>query len=77
MGEETEAESLAEVQTRLQERFPGLSPTVVEAAVRTAHASLDGPIRDFVPVLVEHAAQDRLAALAPAEEEVGPQVELE
>jgi hypothetical protein len=34
---------------------------VVEAAVRLAHSELTGPVRDFVPVLVEHAARDRLA----------------
>ena len=67
---------MAQVQARLQERFPTVDSTVVEAAIRTAHSSLGGPIREFVPVLVEHAAHDRLAQLAP-EQEVRPQIELE
>ncbi|GAA2502299.1 hypothetical protein GCM10009858_45520 [Terrabacter carboxydivorans] len=53
--------ALREVQTRLQTRFPDLDPEVVEAAVRLAHSEMTGRVRDFVPVLVEHAARDRLA----------------
>ena len=49
------------VQARLQERFPELDSEVVEAAVRLSHSELTGHVRDFVPVLVEHAARDRLA----------------
>jgi hypothetical protein len=46
---------------------------VVEAAVRLAHSELTGPVRDFVPVLVEHAARDRLAfAVRDDTEEVDP-----
>ena len=44
--------------------FPELDPTVVEAAVRLSHAQLTGPIRDFVPLLVERAARDRLSFAA-------------
>jgi hypothetical protein len=32
--------------------------------VRLAHSELTGGIRDYVPVLVEHNARDRLAAIA-------------
>src|SRR6478672_9327651 len=53
--------ALARVQLRLQEHFPDLHAEVVEAAVRLAHSELTGPVRAFVPVLVEHAARDRLA----------------
>ena len=53
--------ALARVQLRLQEHFPELHAEVVEAAVRLAHSELTGPVRDFVPVLVEHAARDRLS----------------
>jgi hypothetical protein len=55
-----EARAMAEVQERLEERFPDLDPTVVAAAVQTAAAGITGPVRDFVPVLVERAARDRL-----------------
>ena len=53
---------MEEVVERLSERFPDVSREVVEAAVRVEHEGLDGPVRDYVPVLVEHAARDRLAA---------------
>ena len=64
MDDASEKIALTEVQGRLTQRFPGLSDEVIEAAVRLAHADLTGPIRDFVPVLVEHMARDRLAAIA-------------
>lgn len=59
----SENKALQEVQGRLNARFPDLGDEVVEAAVRLAHSQLTGPIRDFVPILVEHAARERLAAL--------------
>lgn len=61
---EHERLALVGVEERLCRRFPELDPTVVEAAVRLAHAQLTGPIRDFVPVLVERAARDRLSFAA-------------
>jgi hypothetical protein len=51
---------------RLAERFPHLSPESIRATVDEIHAGLDGPIRDFVPVLVEHLARDRFSATAPS-----------
>lgn len=63
MDAHDEASALDEVQERLSGRFPQLEPDVVEAAVRVAHAQLTGPIRDFVPVLVEHIARDRLVSM--------------
>jgi len=56
-----EMKALADVRLRLQEHFPEMDADVVEAAVRLVHSELTGPVRDFVPVLVEHAARDRLA----------------
>ena len=58
---EHERQALLEVEARLRLRFPDLDPAVVEAAVRLSYAELTGPIRDFVPLLVERAARDRLA----------------
>jgi hypothetical protein len=55
-----EARQMAEVQERLEARFPDLDPTVVEAAIRVCAAEITGPVRDFVPLLVERAARDRL-----------------
>lgn len=70
MDGKTEAQALTDVRDRLAERFPDLGEDVVETAVRAAHSELTGPIREFVPVLVEHAARDRLAGLSqpPARE---------
>jgi len=65
MDRDAERRALAEVQARLEQRFPHLHPDVVAAAVAVAHSDLDGPVRDFVPVLVEHAARDRLAFADP------------
>ncbi len=65
--EEQEMQALTHVYARLAERFPSVDPTAIEAAVRLEHVHLDGPIRDYVPVLVEHAARDRLAAFASRE----------
>ncbi|WP_138444646.1 three-helix bundle dimerization domain-containing protein [Sinomonas susongensis] len=64
MQERTEDQALADVQARLAGRFPELDQEVVAAAVRTAQAEMTGPIRDYVPLLVEHTARDRLAVRA-------------
>ena len=55
-----EARQMAEVQQRLEARFPDLDPTVVEAAIQVAAAGITGPVRDFVPLLVERHARERL-----------------
>lgn len=47
---------------RLAERFPRVPRPSIEQAVREEHQALDGGrIRDYVPVLVEHAAKARLS----------------
>jgi hypothetical protein len=62
MDREHEQRALTGVYQRLSQQFPDLDPALVEAAVRVSHHELSGsPIRDFVPLLVEHAARDRLA----------------
>jgi hypothetical protein len=63
MDDAAEKKALQEVEGRLNERFPHLGEEVVEAAVRVAAAELTGPIRDYVPVLVEHTARDRLSSM--------------
>lgn len=55
-----EATSLLGVQTRLLDRFPRLGSAVVDQAVKAAYLTMTGPIRDFVPLLVEHNARDTL-----------------
>lgn len=63
-----EVKEIEGVCIRLAERFPQLAAEVIEAAVRLAHSELTGGVRDYVPVLVEHSARDRLAAVADHED---------
>ncbi|MDQ1679980.1 MAG: hypothetical protein QOI42_839 [Frankiaceae bacterium] len=60
MANPTEARALREVRERLVQRFPELGPEVVEAAVHTARAAITGPVMQYIPILVEHAARQRL-----------------
>ena len=69
---EDEAIAMGELEERLADLFPTVSPEVVEAAVRMAHAELRGPIRDFVPMLVERAARERLARIVPSGDVIVP-----
>jgi 3-hydroxy-3-methylglutaryl CoA synthase len=56
-----EEKAMAEIVTRLTERFPDASQTEVTAAVDAARASFDSSkVRDFVPVLIEKEAKKRL-----------------
>jgi hypothetical protein len=64
-GDDKEEVAIADLELRLRRRFPDLDPAVVEAAVRVSHGELTGPIRDFVPLLVERKARDRLSSLQP------------
>ena len=62
MDDKHEQVAVAGVLDRLEEQFPDLDPAMVEAAVRLACTEPTGnPIRNFVPVLVEHTAKQRLA----------------
>ena len=61
MNTEEEARAVDEVVDRLAARFPGVSRDHVAAVVGEEHLELEGnPIRDFIPVLVEHGARERL-----------------
>lgn len=56
-----EQSRLAEVVERLEQRFPALDRRDVESVVTEMHGELaDATVRDFVPVLVEKQARDRL-----------------
>ncbi len=49
--------------SRLAERFPHVSPERIEQLVRERHGEFEGaPVRDFVPVLVEHDVKRLLTA---------------
>jgi hypothetical protein len=56
--EETDVENVVE---RLTEKFADLPPEVVEETVAEIHDSFDdAAVRDFVPRLVEHDANEKL-----------------
>src|SRR6476661_1814785 len=58
-----EALALEHVRELLASRFPTIDPTTVTSVVVEVHASLKGPVREYVPLLVERASRDRLRAL--------------
>lgn len=61
MNAEEEERAVDQVIDRLAKRFPDVPRERVAAIVGEEHLVLQGnPIRDFVPVLVEHEARDRL-----------------
>ena len=67
MDHTEEVRAVDEVVDRLVGRFPDLSRDRIAAVVETAHLELEGnPVRDFVPVLVERTAKQRLKQEATA-----------
>lgn len=66
MAKETEAQALIAVIERLTGRFPDCPRAEIESVVAEEHGKLsEGPIRDYVPILVERAAKVRLAQGTP------------
>ncbi|MBT2248117.1 hypothetical protein JHV56_05310 [Arthrobacter sp. BHU FT2] len=66
MGVSEEVRAMSAVVDRLAAKHPDVARQVIEDVVQDEHRSLDaGRLRDFVPVLVEHAARDRLRTLHP------------
>ena len=64
---EDEDRAVAEVAERLLKRFPLEQPDVVKATVAEFHQRYEGSrIRDYIPVLVEREARDRLSPAARA-----------
>jgi hypothetical protein len=62
-----EAEAISRITRRLQQQFPELPAEAVEAIVNGRYHAFDGrPIRDFVPILVEHAAREDLNGGTPS-----------
>ncbi|WAH95890.1 three-helix bundle dimerization domain-containing protein [Arthrobacter sp. MMS18-M83] len=65
MTRDDEARALVAVINHLAERFPDIPRSVIQNAVAEEHSSLSsGRIRDYVPVLVEHAVKNRLTKVA-------------
>jgi uncharacterized protein YbaR (Trm112 family) len=58
---EKENQEVDKVVERLTGRFPDTSPIEIAAIVHEEHDKLaESKIRDFIPVLIEHEARDRL-----------------
>ena len=54
---------MARVVRRLQQQFPEMSLEAIDRAVHGHYEQFAGrPVRDFVPILVERAAHNDLAA---------------
>lgn len=64
MSDIDEFKAVEQVCQRLVARFPTVPITTVRTTVQEMHAKLDGPVRNFVPILVESGATDRLLAIA-------------
>ena len=61
MGVIEELRALDHVVDRLVEKYPTVPRTQIEDIVEQEHRSLDaGRLRDYVPILVEHAVRNRL-----------------
>ncbi|ANP73711.1 three-helix bundle dimerization domain-containing protein [Cryobacterium arcticum] len=61
MSELDETQAIGQVIDRLSQRFPGLGRAHIANIVEEEHGRLEeGRVRDFVPVLVEKAAKNRL-----------------
>ena len=49
---------------RLSDKYPGTSRDEIARLVDEEHRAFDGnPIRDYIPVLIEHRVRDRLEGL--------------
>ena len=66
MMSDAERIAIAHVAQTLSARFPNIAPTVVSRVVRETHDRYGAhPTREFVPILVEDAARDRLRVIGP------------
>ncbi|GAC1381083.1 MAG: hypothetical protein NVSMB48_08360 [Marmoricola sp.] len=64
MSTDSEERALAAVRHRLESKYPATDPDVVNLAVDVSYQSLrSARIREFIPVLVEREANDKLAHL--------------
>lgn len=64
MSSESEARALDAVRHRLQSKYPATDPSVVRLAVDVSYETLrTARIREFIPVLVEREASDKLEHL--------------
>ncbi len=64
MPQVDEREAVEHVFQRLIARFPDVPAATVRETVHKVHDELDGPVRDYVPLLVENAARNALDSVA-------------
>ncbi|RZL75323.1 MAG: hypothetical protein EOP32_31715 [Rhodococcus sp. (in: high G+C Gram-positive bacteria)] len=66
MTHDEELQHIDQVIDRLDTRFPDLPRESIERVVRSAHEHFaTGKVRDFVPLLVERLAREKLQGLVP------------
>lgn len=65
MSQLDERRAVEEVFRRLTALFPDVPPGQVRATVDGVHARLSGPVRDYVPLLVERQSRDILSRITP------------
>lgn len=58
-----EATALEQVVQGLEARFSSVDAATIRSVVDEVHRTFDGPVRDYVPLLVERASRERLFAL--------------
>ena len=64
MKSEEEERLIAHAVTRLSAKYPSVPADVVAQVMASAHAHFDGHrVRDFVPLLVERMAGEKLSSL--------------
>ncbi|HWU31538.1 MAG TPA: hypothetical protein VN108_01620 [Marmoricola sp.] len=65
MTADSEVRALDQVRDRLEKQYPETSHENVELAIAVAYESLrNARIREFIPVLVEREAKDKLSHLS-------------
>jgi hypothetical protein len=67
MAGQDERQHLEDVCQRLSTRFPHVPKARVRATVDEVYARFDGPVRDYVPLLVERESRELLSALGEDE----------
>ena len=67
MNAEDEDRAVAHVIDRLAERYPRVPRSSIEQAVHEEREALAGnPVRDYIPVLIEHGAKEQLRLQTPS-----------
>lgn len=68
MSDPDETKSIDTVIAALEQRFPQLPRPEIEEIVGQRYHQFDGaPVRDYIPVLVQRSAKERLLELSGAE----------